>query len=84
MDPSAEKNPELALAKIETDFTKSSMDAVQIAENKNYEMDQEIETSVSVSEVSRFFLFIYSLQFDHKSTNFSSSVAICCRNLIEN
>lgn len=52
MDPSAEKNPEQALAKIENDFTRSSMDAVKVAEDKNYEVDQEIETSVSVSEVS--------------------------------
>lgn len=52
MDPS-EKNPETAIAKIEDDFTKSSMAAVKVAEDNNYEVDQEIETSVSVSEVSK-------------------------------
>lgn len=44
-------DPEKAIAKIEQDFTKSSIDTVKVAENKNYEVDQEIETSVSVSEV---------------------------------
>lgn len=51
MDPS-DKNPERAIAKIENDFTKSSLESAKIAEDNNYEVDQEIETSISVSEVN--------------------------------